>query len=240
MSRRSNYTVKRRTEEAEAPKRDFPLIRKNIMENSSSEEFEEARREWEFTAILQEDEPEFVDHCEICNSANLEANYKIMNQVSRKSFLVGSSCIKRFIILGGAQSQEESNAIFEHQKKKHEGAKALQYLLSKVLDTPTINELRKFRNISFFILGSKDNRLISAFAWDEYLALLFGPNASKETKLAQRISQALFDHKNVRVKKIDRSTGQKEGSWANKTRSKTRANTSLSNSGAYQVGKDGQ
>lgn len=239
MGKQRIYKRKRRVDEPEPQQRDYPLIRKNILAYSSSDDFEEARREWELSNIIDETDPDFVDHCEICNASGLEKNYQILNKYTEKTYLVGSSCIKRFIIFGDAQTQEESNAIFDRQIRKREAAKSLQYLLPKILEIPTAHELNRFRHSSKFILGSLDNLTTPPYVWNEYIRLLFGVNKPKK-EIIQKVSTVLYNPKAVRIKRLTMSTGQKEGQWADKIKSKSRVETSLSRSSAYRVGTDDQ
>jgi len=223
--------------EPEPSKRDFPLIRSRILAHSESTDFEEARREWEYTKKIEETDPEFVDHCEICNNPIQKENFEITNVNTRKTYLVGSTCIYRFIIFKGTQTQEESNALFDRQIKKQDAAKRLQRLLPSILTEPTPTDLLRFSQTSKFIMECSGNLDVTPLAWENYLKLLFG--AIPKTDTTQRISTAVFNPKEIKTKKVAMPTGQKEGKWADVTKvKKTRIDSTLSRSGAYRVGKD--
>lgn len=219
--------------EAEVPQRDFPLIRQRLLEKSESNTYEEARTEWEFTKTVYEGEPDFTDQCELCNAVGLRTNYLIVNKYTHNTFLVGSHCITRFIRLGGALTQEESNEIFEAARRKQEAAQVLQRLLPAILTQPTPGELLDFRNYSKKILGSLDNRSITN--WKPYLEMLLGPRQTSEQ--VAKIRTALFEPARVRVIKPAMPTGTGEGHWATAIKAKrARVRTSLARSGAYRVG----
>lgn len=220
MAKRPMFFKQRKyQDEAETPKRDSPLIKKRILEFSESRDFEEARREWEFTRIIEETEDAFVDHCEICNSPLQKRNFEIANQYSGKKYLVGSTCIRKFILLGGAETQEESSAIFDTQLKKQDAAKMLQALLPSILTEPTPRELHRFSQTAKFILDAKDNKDVISTSWKNFIRLLFGKNPPKN-EIVQRISTSIFSPSHIKTRKVAMATGQKEGQWANITKVK--------------------
>jgi len=216
----------------EPSQRDFPLIRKRILEASISDDFEEARREWEFINIIDEGNERFVEDCELCNHTGLKENYEIVNSATQKRFLVGSSCIKRFIILKGAASQEESNALFKAQESKLFAKRRIQALLASILLTPTYQELMYFREASKTVLGSLDNLTIPPAVWDDYIHFLLGPHPKREN--IEKIRTALFNHKAVTLKKVDlESMTEEEARLAMRKKAKAKVRTTLSKSRLY-------
>jgi len=218
-------------------KRDYPLIRENVLKNSRSIDWEEARSEWQFEQVIEEGDARFDDHCELCNHAGLETNYLVTNQFTHKSLLVGSRCIKRFIKFCGTLTQDESNDVFERQVKNFEASKVLQALLPNILTIPTGNELYRFRRASEKILYTLKNTDIPYVSWKNYLKLLFGTD-KPDSQLVEKIRTALFNPRGMRIKRIDKSTGLKEGKWADTMKAKTRVGSTLSRSETYKVGKD--
>ncbi|OPY64131.1 MAG: hypothetical protein A4E56_00185 [Pelotomaculum sp. PtaU1.Bin065] len=146
-------------------KKELPIIRYKILSNSLSDDWEEARREWEFVSLIEEEDYDsldrFSDNCELCNQGGLRRNYEIYNAGTGKRFLVGSTCIKNFIILKGTETQEQSAAAFEFQVKQLSAAKRIQALIPSVLSQPTQHEALIFRNASKEILETLDNLLMS-------------------------------------------------------------------------------
>lgn len=205
------------------PKRDFKLVKSRISKNSLSDDWEEARREWEFEKIIFEDDLDVVEYftqtCELCNHVGLKRNYEIFNPGTGKYFLVGSTCIKRFLLLKGAENQSQSAEIFDFQVKKMLAARKLQSILPSLLSEPTQYEAHVFRNASKNILESLDSNLITAEKWKHYLKLLLGPNPNENH--VERIRIVLFNPSKMHYKKVtDFSTGEEDGRWANRTRVK--------------------
>lgn len=214
--------------------RDFKLVKERILNNSLGDEWDEARSEWECIGMITEDDYDYYEHfterCELCNQPGLKTNYKIKNINNGTMFLVGSTCIKRFLLLKGAKTQEESAAIFDFQVKKMIAVKRLQVLLPDILTEPTKYQGLVFRNASKEVLGTLDNRLLNPQTWASYIQLLFGTN-SPPPKFLDRVRNILFQPGKVVFKKVtDLSTGEEEGRWADKTKVKTRIELSSARS----------
>ncbi|MEW5920239.1 MAG: hypothetical protein AB1796_04645 [Bacillota bacterium] len=210
--------------------REDKLVKERILANSIAEEWEEARREWEFIGMIQEDEHDnlerFTDSCELCNQPGLRRNYEISNPGTGKKFLVGSTCIKKFLLLKGAESQEHSAAIFDLQVKQMIAAKKLQELIPSILERPTMYEAHAFRNASKDILGTLDNLLIKRDIWENYVKMVLGPKPNP--KALDKVRVVLFQPSKIVYKKVkDLSTGEEEGRWAGKAKVKTRVETTL-------------
>ncbi|MEG6615342.1 hypothetical protein V6C27_02715 [Peptococcaceae bacterium 1198_IL3148] len=239
MSRRRNVAGlrnKRRNNilvghEEKVTQKDFKLVKERIIANSKETEWEEARREWELTEIILEGDYDkferFTDKCELCNQPGLKTNFVISNIGTGKVFLVGSSCIKKFLLLKGAETQEQSAAIFDNEVKQIMASRKLQELLPNILSEPTNYEALTFRKHSKIILETLENILIKPTLWKKYLKLLFGPITPPPKDLDQ-IRNILFQPSKVRYKKVtDLSTGEEEGRWANKLKTKTKVETTL-------------
>lgn len=230
---RRDHRKQMRIDTHEPDKRDFPLIRTRILEASLSEDFEEARREWEFINIIDDSDERFTDQCQLCNQKGLKDNYEIVNSGTGIKFLVGSRCIKRFLILKGATSEAESIDLFTAQESKIFAKKRLQALLASILMVPTFRELMQFREASKTVLGSLDNKAVSGSVWIDYIHFLLGPLPQKEH--IDRIKAALFDHKAVPIKKIDmKSMTEEEARLAMRKKAKARVRTTLSKSSLYK------
>ena len=211
-------------------KRELPIVKGKIIASSLSSEWEEARREWECIGVLEEEEYDnierFSERCELCNQGGLKTNYEISNPSTGKKFMVGSTCIKNFLILKGAESQEQSTALFEFQVKQMLASKRLQALLPTILQEPTQHDALIFRNSSKDILGSLDVKDITGQIWDKYIKLLFGSNSPE--KLIERVKTVLFQPSKIIYKRVkDRSTGQEDAYWTRKAKVKTRVKTTL-------------
>lgn len=225
--------------EAESQQRDFPLVRSRIVENSHSKDYEEARREWTLVDVHDEKSAEFTDRCELCNQPGLRINFEIVNHDTGKRFLVGSRCITRFLILEGAITQEESNALFEYKRRQMMATKELQKYLPAILTEPTGWEVHAFREASRVILGTLDHGQVvkNPSPWMGYIKGLLGKDPPKWQ--IDLIRTVLFEPRKVKVKKVALTkTSEAVGHWAGKIKAKkTRAQLSINRSKEDQPGK---
>lgn len=216
--------------EPAALKRDYPRIRRLITESSSSSSYEEARTEWTLANVFIEGDEQFTDHCDLCNAAGLKTNFEIRNEGTGRAFLVGSTCIMRFVQLKGTTSQEESNALLEARARKHLLSRKLSTLLPAIVGTPSPWEVHRFIEASRAILGTLSPKAVAenGSAWADYLELLFGTIDAPPRHLA-RVRQVLYEPSKVKMKKPDmRQTPESVGKWADTTRVKdTRVQTTL-------------
>lgn len=68
---------------------------KNLIPLSSSEEFKEALKEWDFSGeVIDHGKP--IETCELCEHEELRYHYEIENTEKSNRLWVGSSCILRF------------------------------------------------------------------------------------------------------------------------------------------------
>ncbi|MGE5509442.1 MAG: hypothetical protein ACM3RP_13315 [Chitinophagales bacterium] len=208
--------------EAEAAKRDFPLIRTRIVANSLSNDFEEARREWILVDAFREGDEQFTDRCELCNTPGLKKNFEISNEHTGKTFLVGSTCIKRFIQFKGFDSQEASNEFFEQRQKRIFATRELQKLLVAILDVPTTHQIHVFREASRRILGPLKPRAIheNGSAWADYIEFLFGTLTPPPASL-DRVRQVLYEPGKVPQRKPEiKQLPKRFGEWASEIKAK--------------------
>lgn len=219
-------------EEEKITQREAKLVKERILENSISDDWEEARREWEFVGMILQDDygaiEKFTETCQLCNQPNLSKNFEIYNPRTAKRFLVGSTCIKRFIMLKGAETQEQSAAIFDFQVQKIMASRIIQEVIPEILSQPTQYDVHRFRKASKIILGSLDNKeIIEGGTWEEYIKFVFGPVKPPAGAL-EKIKYALFEPKKIKYKKVtDLSTGEEEAKWTKEQKGKTRVETTL-------------
>lgn len=227
-------------------KRDFPYIKKNLIANSIAGTYEEAMTEWEFVGILDEENVErFVPRCQLCNQPGLRINFEIHNPDTRKRFLVGSSCIKKFLVLKGTGSLEESWDFFVRQSIKYASLDDLRHFASDVLVTENIqlHQIRRFRKLVADVLGLPDQSSLNSAVfenkedWDGLVHYLIGPNDGSDqawSKKLERLKLILFNPSQLVKKQKFFDTGEKDGHWASKGRRSTRVETTLSRSEAYK------
>lgn len=232
-----------RGQEKEPTKRDFPLIKKRLIYNSLAGTYDEAKCEWEFTGIIDEEDIEnFSDRCDLCNQSPLAINFEIYNVNTKRKLLVGSSCIRKFLILNGAGNSEESWEIFSAKARQVALFQDLRLITRAILiDIPNAMDVARFRRLAAEALGlgnvSDLNNCIERKNWELFLSNTLGPKKDDITwkKDMERIKLALFSPKDIKVIKTkDFDSGQSIGKWANKGRRKTRIETTLSRSAAYR------
>lgn len=80
-----------------------PTIRKNLLNRSEADTYEDAREEWD----LEDYQPYGKQtNCDLCHQENLKRNYVLKNINNGNTMVVGSRCIERFLILAGTKDQE--------------------------------------------------------------------------------------------------------------------------------------
>lgn len=222
----------------EKRKNDFPLIRERILEASVSKDWETARREWGYQQVISEDDDDFVDQCELCNQVGLRVNHHIVNPGTNRSFRVGSTCIRRFLILRGTTSSEETSELLKRAVEEKAALKRLHGLIGKVLDRPTYDELAQFRAAAEKTLGTLNNTEIPAEKWNHFTKLLLGP-----TPVARAVHQlriVLFNPGKVPTRTPRRrGPTDQELAWARTVRpKKSRAKTTLVRSKGERPGEN--
>ncbi|ABO49457.1 hypothetical protein Dred_0921 [Desulforamulus reducens MI-1] len=227
-------------------KRNFPFIKNNIIANSVEGTYEEAMTEWEFVGILDEENVErFVPRCQLCNQPGLRINFEIHNPDTRKRFLVGSSCIKKFLVLKGTSSLEESWDFFVRQSIRYASLDDLRYFANDVLASENIqvHQIRRLRKLVADVLGLPDQCSLNSAVfekkedWDGLVHYLIGSNDGSDQvwrKKLERIKMILFSPSKLIKKQKLLDTGEKDGHWANIGRKNTRVDTTLSRSEAYK------
>jgi hypothetical protein len=115
----SNNSKKEDTKE-ELETKPGPLVVNTLLEGSHSDDFEIAKTEWDLVEPIPNDSEDFVENCELCNHRNYKGNWLIQNRRTESTLKVGSDCIKRFVILNGTSSLEDSKTFFENKEKEIE------------------------------------------------------------------------------------------------------------------------
>ncbi|KJR99580.1 MAG: hypothetical protein VR68_08685 [Peptococcaceae bacterium BRH_c4a] len=184
----------------ELKKRDYPMIKQVLVQNSKSNEYEKAKFEWEYTGLIQEEEVEkFSDQCELCNQRPLRLNFQITNEETHKSLLVGSTCIRRFLILKGTSSSVESWDYFINKSYNFVSKIELSSLLPRVLeDVPETRYVVAFRDQAAEILGCLEEiKLSNPNKIDEFIEGLLDESVLDRQKKIKRIKNILFLHQNI-------------------------------------------
>lgn len=144
-----------------------------LLKHSVGLTYEEARREWMFEGtVITADHEGFLEHCP-CGAKLEVANYLLTHRSNGNTIILGSRCIKRFVLLNGTETQEDSRKVFERiiQAKKRDAdlvATWPKLLAPRVSATA----LHAFRNRALDFLGTLASGHISPERWQEFLILL--------------------------------------------------------------------
>ncbi|MET3505528.1 hypothetical protein [Halalkalibacter oceani] len=95
-----------------------PLVISNILQHSLSNDFEEAKTEWDLEGSVPSDSADFSEHCELCGARNYRGNWAIVNRNTNAILKVGTECIKRFVVLNGTETLEDSQVFFSNAEKE--------------------------------------------------------------------------------------------------------------------------
>ena len=196
---------------------------------------------WELCDILANDDPDFTDHCDLCNTAGLETNFVIEYPRNHALLKVGSQCIKKFVRFKGILSQEDSNQYFNLKCDQLIAIRSLKQCLDGLFE-PVIKHyfVSDFRRICASILEcySVDElaqKCHDSVVWAFILAKCEDcyPDGELTPEDKERIKLALFNPKSrlLPVKRMPRIKGMKSSIHS---RSKTRAVLSTSKSGDYE------
>ncbi|MFE8703963.1 hypothetical protein ACFYKX_25655 [Cytobacillus sp. FJAT-54145] len=215
-----------------------PLVIKNLIENSRSDLFEEAKTEWELVTYIPNDSEEFVENCELCNHRNYIANWLIQNPNTNALLKVGSDCIKRFIQFAGTSSQTDSNVFFENREKEIGKELELKVSYREVIATPlpTFRVANRFKKITLELLENRGqvHLLESPEGRLEIIQTLFKQqNPSKKEQ--DHFQWLMSDPSSLPVQKETKKFRQihyKEGSTLTRRSKVTRS--TLSSSKVYQ------
>jgi hypothetical protein len=137
-----------------------PLVIKNLLKGSHSNEFENAKSEWDLVEPISNDSADFVENCELCNHRNYKGNWLIQNRLTGSHLKVGSDCIKRFVILNGTSSQDDSRVFFENKEKEIEKELKVKTEYNSIIVNllPTRSEANSFVKALLSLLESRGKR----------------------------------------------------------------------------------
>lgn len=216
-----------------------PLVKKMLLIRSQSNEFEEAKQEWEFVAHIPNDSEEFVGNCELCNHKNYKENWLIQNQYTKAHLKIGSECIRRFIQFAGTASQADSNTFFDHKKKEMSTEIELIILYKEVIAAtlPTARKANRFRKMLEELLRNRGQLFLldTVEGRKEVLRNLFKVNkpSHKEINNFQSLMSNPMTLPVLRETQRFRQVSYNEGSTLNSKRSKV-TNVTLSSSESYK------
>lgn len=124
-----------------------PLMRVRLLERSKAEFYEEARFEWDLDNFIREGDSGFSPVCDLCNNPHLKQNWIIRNIHTNMTMNVGSTCIKRFLILHGTKTQAETEKRIQLKEAEIHDELTLRGLYNLVVKAkkPYSRDFTKFR-----------------------------------------------------------------------------------------------
>lgn len=221
------------------PKR---IVVKNIIKFSQSNNFNDAREEWELLGPIGSDSREFVDHCDICNAMLYKENWIIKNTITKKIIKVGSDCIRRFIILSGTGGQAETIQYMDNIEKEWSIIKELRLSYKSIIkgNEPKARDLNRFhRKLTQLLRNRGQYPLSSDFSIDRdlppILKSVFGFEELPPLTEQWKVYQILHDPSKVKTKKETRKFRDKKYKEGQTFQRKGKVTaTTLSSSGAYR------
>ncbi len=129
----------------------LPIIQRNLINKSFSNDFDEARTEWVYETDIAKGGEHFSTHCELCNQRLYNENYVIRNEKTGSHLQVGSSCITRFVLINGLTNSEDVSNFIKNIRKERTKDKEIHTLFS-ILRNPRLKrgpaaETRRFKNL---------------------------------------------------------------------------------------------
>lgn len=214
-----------------------PLVIKNLLKDSKSDNFEDAKTEWELVEGITSADHNFMENCELCNSRVYKENWIIQNSNTMAFLRIGCECVKRFIQFAGTSTQADSNTFFENKRKELHLESELQLLYKEViqLPLPPSNQANKFKKklLEFLELRGKKHLIDTHDGRKEIIEDILKISSVKpqdNTKIWDLMNGSLpVEHSKKKLK----SERFKEGTTLNKKNRKVTSIT-LSSSESYK------
>lgn len=205
------------------------VVIKNLLANSVADSFEDAQKEWEYDAqIIGEGESGFSPECGLCGpKERMKTNYIIKNMRNGNTLKVGSVCVKRFLILSGTSSINESADLFDRRTLLAYYGKKQGYLIADLAKD-------KIPEKSILaIMETLEYTFPYGISWEDVEIVIREANANEKAgKIFRAI--ALKDRGVLRSlnRHMDKMSNRREG-WQKKVAA--RVVTTLSKSSAYKI-----
>lgn len=227
-------------------KKPGPLTVKVLVENSLGDTYEDARLEWDLDSY----QPEGGQNtCDLCNNPHLKKNWVIRNVNTGKTLVVGSTCIKRFIILKGTADEADTARRLDMKEKEYEREMDVRILYKSVVQGkhPFVNELRRFRKNLMQILEDRGllhlrNDREGIIKLIQTVFMIDEPSEDEIERLYNIFNRFnhvvnISIHDKETAKLMKQETFEEGSTWQRKSRNRV-TGTSLSSSEAYRPDKD--
>lgn len=104
---------------AEAPETRPRAWHELLSRSVARDDWEHARREWEFSGrVLEDGDEDFEDTCQLCHQPGLRTDYEIRNVHTDCRLLVGAECVRHYLILSGTTHIEDSRLLFDRLERR--------------------------------------------------------------------------------------------------------------------------
>jgi hypothetical protein len=202
----------------------------------------EAQREWDYTGETREDgDPGFPDACGFCGERNIRTAHQVQNRLNGHTRWLGSECIKRYLILGGVETLEDSQRLFQHQVKRAATRRALADIGLRLLseEYPPWEDLTALPRLLCRYYDVRSLVPILYDRWEDMLSLVLGaPPDAFFAGDVERVRAAILEPRTLVPPGFQPPRQPRGlGSWGTQRRQRTRVTTTLSAT-ARQRGAD--
>lgn len=217
-----------------------PLVVKNMLRRSNSENFDDAKKEWEIDDVIDSTSDNFDDKCQLCHTSNLKHNFVLHNRITGSKLCVGSTCIIRFNVINGIVDVSSGIALLQNKADEYSLKHEIQSMVGLIIFPPMpeaidYNKFLKKLHKYFEVRG------ISNPTIEQLTLLILGDEwANKSEELLMKIKNMWYDPgkiETLKTKKVAPLNNPKEGTTWTKKRTLRTENVSAGRSRAYNTEK---
>ncbi|KJD45887.1 hypothetical protein [Paenibacillus terrae] len=215
-----------------------PLIVRNMLEGCSVNNFDEAKKEFDITDVIDSTSDNFSNRCQLCHTSNLKHNFVLHNRITGRTLHVGSRCIIRFNVLKGAVDVSSGIALLQNKADEHSLKHEIQSMVGSII-FPTMPEAIDYNKFIKKLHKYFEVRGISKPTVEQLGLLILGNEwANKSEELLMKIKNMWYDPgkiETLKTKKVAPLNNPKEGTTWSKKRTLRTENVSAARSLAYDT-----
>jgi len=226
---------------AEAPETRPRAWHELVSRSVARDDWEHARREWEFTGrVLEDGDEDFEGTCQLCHQPGLRTDYEIRNVHTDCRFLVGAECVRHYLILSGTTHIEDSRLLFDRQERraivmKRKLRPAAAAVLAGTANWDQVYTLHKGAQQYLEVRSASDLQGLSRDKWLGFLAEVAGVSpAMLGHRDKNRLARAIMEPRKVARPPASRMRNPS----ANDLRHRSRFDRITTERGAHTVGAD--
>ncbi|MEJ3719088.1 hypothetical protein WGM54_13785 [Paenibacillus polymyxa] len=215
-----------------------PLIVRNMLEECSVNNFDEAKKEFDIIDVIDATSDNFSNRCQLCHTPNLKHNFVLHNRITGRTLHVGSRCIIRFNVLKGAVDVSSGIALLQNKADEHTLKHEIRSMVGLIIfpPMPEATDYNKFlkKLHKYFEVRGIGNPTIEQLA----LLILGDEWANKSEELLMKIKNMWYDPgkiETLKTKKVAPLNNPKEGMTWSKKRTLRTENVSAGRSRAYNT-----